>query len=449
MVDEGKRLLFVGADLPEVNALSGDAWHVYKAEKVSDAVALHKNVAPDVGILYLDSSERSFLDEWEECLLACHPLRWVAVITQEFLQCRECAEFIYNYFEDYHTLPIDKERLRNTLGHVHGMVRLKQNLAERDVEPGKKSYQMFGQSPQMSELFRAIEKIAKVESPVLLIGESGTGKELVARALHYHSLRSTGPFVAVNCGALPENLVQSELFGHEKGAFTGAVARKMGKIEAASGGTIFLDEVGDLPYDAQANLLRFLQESTIDRIGNTDSTNVDVRVLAATHVDLESAVEQGRFREDLFYRLNVLRLNLPPLRDREGDIELLANRFFIIFSEKNGSKVRGFSKQAMKQMKKHSWPGNVRELINRVQRAVIMAESRLITPQDLGLENCKMNKEGGSLHDVRHHAEKQVIIDTLSSANHNVSEASRMLGVSRVTLYRLMHKYDLARNRLM
>ncbi len=448
MVDEGKRLLYTGADFPEVSGLSSYAWHIYQADSVADTLALHKNVSPDVGLIYLDTTDQTTLDQWEECLVACHPLRWVALVTPEFLQCRECAEFIYKYFEDYHTLPIDEERLRNTLGHVHGMVRLKQTLSQQDVEPGKKSYQMFGQSPQMNELFRAIEKVARVDSPVLLNGESGTGKELVARALHYHSLRSNGPFVAVNCGALPENLVQSELFGHEKGAFTGAVSRKMGKIEAASGGTVFLDEVGDLPYEAQANLLRFLQEGTIERIGNNATTSVDVRVLAATHVDLESAVEQGRFREDLFYRLNVLRLNLPPLREREGDIELLANRFFSIFAEKNSSKVKGFSKQAIKLMKHHAWPGNVRELINRVQRAVIMAESRLITPQDLGLDKDHNSRAGGSLHDVRHHAEKQVIIDTLSSANNNVSEASRILGISRVTLYRLMNKYDLVRNRL-
>ncbi len=446
MNTEGKRLLYVGADFPDINVLSGTSWHIDKARSTADVLALQHETPSDVGLMYLNNPDDTALHELEECLQVCQSLQWVALVTPKVLENNECAEFIYNYFEDYHTLPIDTERLRITLGHVYGMARLKKQLSERQGDPGLPSHQMFGQSPQMRELFRQLEKVARVGSPVLLSGESGTGKELVARALHHHSSRRNGPFVAVNCGAMPEKLVQSELFGHEKGAFTGAMTRKTGKIEAASGGTIFLDEIGDLPYEAQANLLRFLQEGTIERVGNTEVTDVDVRVLAATHVDLEKAVEQGRFREDLYYRLNVLRLNLPPLREREGDVDLLANMFFNIFSEENGTKVKGFSKHAMKMMQHHTWPGNVRELINRVQRAVIMAESRLITPQDLGLEKRKGQRVGCSLFDVRHRAEKKVIMDALTRANNNVSEASRVLGVSRVTLYRLMHKYDLVKS---
>lgn len=449
MDTEKKRLLYVGADLPEINDISGNSWHVEKATCAAEALTLWQHSALDVGLMYLNNPDRMAVRELEEFLLACQSLRWVALVTPELLEHSEYTEFIYNNFEDYHTLPIDMERLCITLGHVYGMARLKKRLSQRDEGAAGASYEMYGQSPQMRELFRQLEKISRVDSPVMLSGESGTGKELVARAVHQHSSRANGPFIAVNCGAMPEKLVQSELFGHEKGAFTGAVTRKTGKIEAACGGTIFLDEIGDLPYEAQANLLRFLQEGTIERVGNTEVTNVDVRVLAATHVDLEKAVEQGRFREDLYYRLNVLRLNLPPLREREGDVELLANMFFNIFSAKNGGKVKGFGKQAMKMMRNHTWPGNVRELINRVQRAVVMAESRLITPHDLGLEKRKTDRFVNSLHDVRHHAEKKVIMDTLSSANNNVSEASRVLGVSRVTLYRLMNKYELTRTKVM
>lgn len=446
MDTEGKRLLYVGADFPEIHHLSINAWQIVKAPTAADALVLQERNSFDVGLMCLNDPDSSLLLDREEYLRACRGMRWVALLPPGFLDSRQGAAFVYDNFEDYHTVPMDPERLSTTLGHVCGMERLKRQLYQGDEKHTGTSYQMFGRSPQMRMLFRQLEKIARVDSPVLLSGESGTGKELVASALHQHSSRSTGPFVAVNCGALPENLVQSELFGYEKGAFTGAVSRKTGKIEAASGGTIFLDEIGDLPYEAQANLLRFLQEGSIERVGNTEAISVDVRVVAATHIDLERAVEQGRFREDLYYRLNVLRLNLPPLREREGDVDLLAQMFFTIFTEKNGARVRGFNKQAMKMMRSHTWPGNVRELINRVQRAVVMAESRLITPQDLGLEKRKSDRLGSSLLDVRHRAERKVIMDALSSSNNNVSEASRILGVSRVTLYRLMAKHEVTRS---
>lgn len=444
-----KSLLYVGVDFPEIKILSSEGWQIFKAETAADALDIGHKTTPDVGMVYLDSADSNVLLQFEECLRAFSSLRWIAVVTPGLLDCSECAEFIYTNFEDYHSVPVDTERLLITLGHVYGMTRLKRKLSTRTGELSRSSCQIHGESPQMKELFKQLVKVARVDSPVLLTGESGTGKELVAREIHQHSSRKDEAFVAVNCGALPEKLIQSELFGYEKGAFTGAVTRKTGKIEAAAGGTIFLDEIGDLPYEAQVNLLRFLQEGTIERVGSTEVTKVDIRVIAATHVDLEKAIKEGKFREDLFYRLNVLRLNLPPLREREGDIDLLANVFFDIFSGENGGKAKGYSKQAMKIMRNHTWPGNVRELINRVQRAVVMAESRLIIPQDLGLEKRKSERYGCSLNNVRHHAEKQVIIDTLYNTNRNVSEASRILGISRVTLYRLMEKYQLTRQKIM
>jgi len=447
MEEATKRLLYIGTEFPEIKALSGEGWQISTTQTVAEALRLRKSDRPDVGMVSINNPDVVFLRQLEECLLAYHALRWVALVTPGLLDYSECAEFIYNNFEDYHTLPVDTQRLRITLGHACGMTRLKQQLHESNKEHTGSSDQMYGESPQMKELFKQLEKVARVDSPVLLMGESGTGKELVARAIHQRSSRRNKAFIAVNCGALPEKLIQSELFGHEKGAFTGAVVRKTGKIEAASGGTIFLDEIGDLPYEAQVNLLRFLQEGTIERVGSTEVTNVDVRVLAATHIDLENAIKEGTFRDDLFYRLNVLRLNLPPLRERAGDIDFLANMFFQIFTEKNGSKAKGYSKLAMKVMRNHTWPGNVRELINRVQRAVVMAESRVITPQDLGLEKRKSERYGDSLYDVRYHTEKQVIIDALYNANNNISEASRILGVSRVTLYRLIGKYELTRHK--
>src|SRR5690606_39169086 len=253
-------------------------------------------------------------------------------------------------------------------------------------EGARGQFAMVGRSAAMRSLYQAIRRISASEAPVLITGETGTGKELAARALHEGSTRRNAPFVAVNCGALPETLIQAELFGHERGAFTDARERKLGRIEMAAGGTLFLDEIGDLPLSVQTVLLRFLQEGTIERLGGRSTTRVDVRVIAATHVDLERSIAEARFREDLYYRLNVLRLRVPPLREREGDVELLAQAMFERFAQRAGKRIRGFSRAAMDRMVAHPWPGNVRELVNRVQRGVVMCEGRLIAPADLGLE---------------------------------------------------------------
>jgi DNA-binding NtrC family response regulator len=234
--------------------------------------------------------------------------------------------------------------------------------------------------------------------------------------------------------------VQSELFGHEKGAFTGAYRRKIGRIEAAAGGTIFLDEIGDLSLDLQVNLLRFLEEKTIQRVGSTEHIVVDARVIAATHVDLDEAVSLARFREDLYYRINVLRLDIPPLRDRDEDVELLAQEYFEKFSQDGVFIARGFSHKALQAMKRYHWPGNVRELINRVRRAVVMSDRRLLTPADLGLEKRVEIRYPAKLEVARSQTEQQLIRHALHLSNNNVSEAARQLGVSRVTLYRLMNK---------
>jgi DNA-binding NtrC family response regulator len=250
----------------------------------------------------------------------------------------------------------------------------------------------------------------------------------------------------VNCGALPRNLIQSELFGHEKGAFTDAHARQIGRIEAAGGGTIFLDEIGDLPLDLQANLLRFLQERTIERVGSARPIAVDVRVIAATHVDVESEIQEGRFREDLFYRLNVLRLEIPPLRDREGDVEVLGRFFFDKFASVGRSTAKGFSRQALDTMSAHAWPGNVRELINRVRRATVMCEARLVAPADLGLERRESSRRRVmTLEQWRAHAEREAVSNALRRNRKNVTQAARELGVSRMTLYRLMERLNVTR----
>lgn len=301
---------------------------------------------------------------------------------------------------------------------------------------------LVGASPAMLDVRATVHRYARVDLPVLITGETGTGKELAARALHDLSARRWRPFVAVNCGALSPTLVQSELFGHERGAFTGANARRLGLFETGNGGTVFLDEIGDLPADAQTSLLRVLQEGTLERVGSNQSVHVDVRVLAATHVDLEQAVEQGRFRQDLYYRLDVLRLDMPPLRVRGDDIELLARRVLEEFREHNQVRARGFDAEARHALRAHAWPGNVRELLNRVRRAAVVTEQELIRPADLHLADPTL-QPAICLDDRREHAERQAVLDALRACGYNVSECARRLRVSRVTVYRLCRKHQL------
>jgi DNA-binding NtrC family response regulator len=293
-------------------------------------------------------------------------------------------------------------------------------------------------------LRRQITKVAQANAPVLIWGESGSGKELTAHAIHNHSKRAHGPFIAVNCGAIPASLIQSELFGYERGAFTGAAKEKRGLIESAAGGTLFLDEIGDLPLELQTNLLRFLQERTINRIGSSNSIEVDVRVIAASHVRLEDAVKSGLFREDLLYRLNVLPLTVPALRERKEDLELLARHFFKVFSHDKNPRLTGFSNRAMLAIKAHDWPGNVRELINRIRRALVMSEGRLITPEDLDLQMQTGLRNGEALEEARIRAERDAIHVCLQGSGSNVTRAARDLGVSRMTLYRLMEKHGIS-----
>jgi len=288
-----------------------------------------------------------------------------------------------------------------------------------------------------------LHKFAPVELPVLVTGETGTGKELAAHALHALSGRAGKPFIAVNCGAIPANLVQSELFGHERGSFTGADKRQIGVFEAAHGGTVFLDEVGDLPAEAQTSLLRVLQEGTFERVGSSQPLRADVRVLAATHVELEHAVAQGRFRSDLYYRLNVLRLLMPPSRERGADVQLLAEHFLRCFRLRHSVRARGFAPAALHAMRRFGWPGNVRELLNRVQRAAIMAEGELISERDLELGGAEHAPPGAMLQDARGQAERDVLLQTLRQTGYNVSECARQMQISRVTVYRLCRKHRL------
>jgi len=422
----------------------GSSWDIDIVHDEENAIDLLSRNKYSVGIAHMGDYGDPHDHHLENILSNSHTTEWVALVAKnDFLEKQEYRDTILSSFYDYHTLPANSEKLLTTIGHAYGIAKLREKSGYLPGYSGKDETEMVGTSKEMKALFVKIRKVSTVDAPVLINGESGTGKELAAMAVHERSSRKDGPFIAVNCGALPGNLIQSELFGYEKGAFTGANHRKIGKIEAATGGTIFLDEIGDLPLDQQTNLLRFLQDKSIDRIGGTKSQYVDVRVIAATHVDIEKAVREGNFREDLYYRLNVLSLEIPSLRDREGDIEILAKYMFKKFSDEKNHYVNGFSQEALRIMSEYHWPGNVREMINKIRRAMLMCDGKLIKSADLGLNNSTSLRNILTLDEVRKSAEVEAIMSGLRHTRNNITHAAKKLGVSRVTLYRLMEKHSI------
>jgi len=301
---------------------------------------------------------------------------------------------------------------------------------------------LITRDPEMLRICRIIEKVANTNATIMLLGESGTGKEVLARGLHDASPRKNGKFVAINCAAIPENLLESELFGFEKGAFTGASKQTLGKIETANGGTLMLDEIGDLPFSLQAKLLRFLQERKIERLGGRQEIAVDVRIVCATHQDLLALSKESRFREDLYYRLAEIVVKIPPLRERVGDAPLLAHAFVRRFAQEQNRASMSISESALQAVEAHSWPGNIRELENCIKRAVIMADASQISQEDVGLTSPKQDESDKSLdlRLIREHAERGAVIAALGRANGNMVKAAELLGVSRPTLYDLMHR---------
>ncbi len=434
-------------DLDNLQALKAAGWRLLVAADFSEAHRLILTEQPLVGLVFLPGKlDESVHAELDEFLRAHDGLEWIGVFDRQSLETAGIGDLIVNHLFDHHTLPIDPDFLSSMLGHALGRA----NLRHSDRVPVTRSgdASIIGNSPAILELLRKIRRVAKVDATVLVTGESGSGKELAAQTIHQRSARAGNPFVAVNCGAIPAALIQSELFGHTKGAFTGADKDGRGLIEAANEGTIFLDEIGDLSIELQTNLLRFLQERTITRVGSTRSIAVNVRVIAATHVDLEKAVAAGKFREDLYYRLNVVPLRVPALRECVADIETLAKHFFVRFGDERGAQLKGFSLRAVLAMNRHPWPGNVRELINRVRRAVVMAEGRLVAPQDLGLGESTVSRNWDALGTARKTAEKDVIASYLQQSGENVTETAKQLGVSRMTLYRLMAKHGIGQQQL-
>jgi DNA-binding NtrC family response regulator len=397
---------------------------------------------PHVGLVCLRQARAADIDGLRRVVTALRDVDWIGIVTPESATQEHVREFIARHCLSYQTEPLDKERLLYALGHAAGMRSLL-GTARGEARLAEGHFLIIGDSPAMRQLRRDLLKIAAVEAPVLLTGESGSGKELAAQTIHEQSRRGNQAFIAVNCAALSPSLIHAELFGAEKGAFTGAHVRRIGQLEVAHQGTIFLDEIGDLHPELQVLLLRFLEEKSVRRLGGRDQIPVDARVIAATNVDLEAAVKQGRFREDLYHRLNVLRVHIPPLRERREDIEPLANAFLARFSVEHSRRVEGFSRSALAAMLAYEWPGNVRELLNRIRRAVILGEGRVITAADLQFEPANAAAPVPTLEHAREEAERQAIQRSLANTGGNAQRAASQLGVSRATFYRLLDKYGL------
>ena len=347
---------------------------------------------------------------------------------------------------DFLCKPIQMEELMVILKRAFYVAQIEQEYHQLRRQLGTDTFEgMLGTCPQMQSVFSTIRKVATTDAPVLILGESGTGKELAALAIHRRSPRKDGPFVAINCGAIPDTLLESELFGHEKGAFTGAHLQRQGRIEMAVGGTLFLDEIGELPLALQVKILRFLQEQTIERVGGRSQIQIDTRVVAATNSDLAVALKKGEFREDLYYRLAVVVIKLPPLRERTNDVLMLAQAFLARFALENHKGPPRFNQEAMRALQQHSWPGNVRELENRVKRAVIMAEGTQIAPADLELtEVVPAATPSRSLKEARDALDLTMVQQALDRHHGKVSRAAAELGVSRPTFYELMEKLGLS-----
>src|SRR4051812_8316870 len=351
---------------------------------------------------------------------------------------------------DFLNKPVEMDVLKTLLKrayHITGLEReYRKSAAEAETEEVFEG--MIGSSPSMRDVFNSIRKVAASDAPVLILGESGTGKEMAALAIHRRSPKKDGPFVAINCGAIPETLLESELFGHEKGAFTGAHAQRIGRIESAEGGTLFLDEMGELPLSLQVKLLRFLQEKTIERVGGRKEIQINARIVAATNVNLQKAVSEGKFREDLYYRLAVVVIKLPPFRAREKDIRLLAQSFLKRFAAQSNKGSLAFEPEALKAIERHPWPGNVRELENRIKRAVIMSDHNRISARDLELIDAPGSSANPSnLKEARETLEREMVQSALRKHAGKITSAAVELGVSRPTLYELMDKLGITREK--
>lgn len=424
-------------------------YEVITAEDRASAVAEFNRCHPPVVLLDLGlppspGSPDEGLIALSEMLAINHRVKVVIASGQS--EKSTALEAVGSGAYDFLCKPVDGDELKMILKRAFHVAQLETEYAELQTRVREETFEgMIGNSSEMQAFFGAIRKVASAEAPVLILGESGTGKEVAARAIHQRSSRKGNPFVAINCGAIPETLLESELFGHEKGAFTGAHAQRKGHVEAAVGGTLFLDEIGELPLALQVKILRFLQDKCITRVGGRTEIPVDTRVIAATNANLRELIESGSFREDLYYRLAVVVLQLPALRERGGDVRFLANAFLRRFGAENQRTGLRFGAAALRAMERYDWPGNVRELENRVRRAVIMADGKQISPSDLELDGA--HSAFTTLREAREQLDRELVQQALRRNAGKISGAAHELGISRPTLYELMEKLGMKREK--
>ena len=425
-------------------------YDVLLAEDRPSAIALLKEHRPRVALLDLGlpphvNSPTEGLAALAE-ILAQNRLAKVIIISGQG-EKSNAMQAIGEGAYDFLAKPVDTDELKLILKRTFHVATLESEYRQLQHQVQTNAFEgMRGGSPQMQAVFTLIRKVGTTNAPVLILGESGTGKEMAALAIHRQGPRKEGPFIAINCSAIPETLLESELFGHEKGAFTGAHVQRKGRIENAHGGTLFLDEIGEVPLPLQVKLLRFLQEQRFERVGGRQEIEVDVRIISATNADLKKAMAEGRFREDLYYRLAVVVIQLPALRDRDGDVRLLAQDFLHRFAAENGRDELAFDQDAIKALSRHDWPGNVRELENRIKRAVIMAEGKRVTAGDLEFNPGGTSVSGPTLKEAREAVEREMIRQVLREHRGKMSAAAAELGISRPTLYELMEKLGMQRS---
>jgi two-component system, NtrC family, response regulator len=448
-----KRTLLIVEDDEDIRtqmkwALASD-YEVVMADDRAGAIAAFTASHPAVTLLDLGLPPRA--NEPDEGLatlsdvLALDPLAKVIIVSgqgdkQNALRAVGAGAY------DFLTKPVDLDELRLVLQRSVYVAELEREYHAMQQNGRPDAFEgMLGASSQMQAVFNVIRKVAPTTAPVLILGESGTGKEMVAQALHRRSAQHKGPFIAINCNTIPENLLESELFGHEKGSFTGAHAQRKGHVESAAGGTLFLDEIGELPASVQVKLLRFLQEKRFQRVGGRQEIVSDARVVAATNVNLQDSVAKGTFREDLYFRLAVVVIKVPSLRERGDDIGLVAREFLHRYGVQHGKRTVTFASDALRVINLHRWPGNIRELQNRVQRAVIMADGKRVTANDLELTEVLSELPPQTLKEARETVEREIVQDALRRHRGKITSAALELGISRPTLYELMEKLEIPR----
>ena len=451
MAEDKPRLLIVEDDLGLQKQLKWcfDEYEVIAATDRATAMAALRRREPAVILQDLGlPPDAEGVSEGFACLvetLKLAPRTKVIVVTGQ-LDKQNAVRAVGMGAYDFYQKPVDTDVLRLLVQrafHIHDLE--EQNRALLQRQGAMPLAGVIAVSESMTKACRTIEKVAPTNASVLLLGDSGTGKELLARAVHSLSPRAERPFVAINCAAIPDTLLESELFGYEKGAFTGAAKQTQGKFEHANGGTLFLDEIGDMPLALQAKLLRFLQDRVVERIGGRERIPVDVRVVCATNKDLAALIRDGGFREDLYYRISEVTVQIPPLRDRPGDAVVIAQSILERRAREHGRPIKGFTAEALKAIETYPWPGNIRELENRVNRAVIMSEGKSVSIEDLGLpQDADAEPSWLNLRVARQRAEREAILQALAVAGWNMSRAAELLGISRPTLYDLMEKNDIA-----